>query len=121
MSEQVDIEFKALAMCVVGELKDARTALLEAAQRDRDAGEAQGTLAMTRLDEPPPAEKHPWEDLDEGALGETTVTDEVRNSTTLQCIVCGHYGVGIRTWENAEPRRLVSLQTSDPANARFCS
>jgi hypothetical protein len=73
----VDIEFKALAMCVVGELKDARAALLEAAQRDRDEGEARGEVVMSTVDEPPPVEKQPWEDLDENALGETCVTDEV--------------------------------------------
>lgn len=76
--QKADIEFKALAICALDELKDARAALLEAAKRDREQGEVKGEEAMTRVDEPPEAVVKEWQDLDEEALGRVAVTDEVK-------------------------------------------
>lgn len=51
--------------------------LIEAAKRDAELSERLAADAMVTVDEIPPVVLHEWHDLDESALGETTVTDEV--------------------------------------------
>jgi hypothetical protein len=74
---EADLEFKALAICSMDEIKLAQEALLAAAKRDREEGEKKAAEALGRVyvaQELPPPE---WRDLDQETLGEVAVTEEV--------------------------------------------
>mmetsp|Transcript_24444 Transcript_24444/g.58608 ORF Transcript_24444/g.58608 Transcript_24444/m.58608 type:complete len:686 (-) Transcript_24444:52-2109(-) len=77
IDQKADVEFKALALCVIDEVKQAQLEAVAAARRDREGGEAKAIDAIQRVDELPPPDKQDWEDLDADALGEMAVTDEV--------------------------------------------
>ena len=57
--------------------RDAREALIAAAKQDRDAGERRLVEVMTKTEELSEVSIEAWKDLDDDALGQASVTDEV--------------------------------------------
>jgi hypothetical protein len=74
---EADLEFKALAICAVDELKLAQQAIVAAAKRDREEGERKAVNAVESNLAAIEASGPEWRDLDAKSLGEIAVTEEV--------------------------------------------